>query len=139
MVKYICVEWPEYQIFTEHPRFREECYHCPDSYVYFIPEDLYKEVIYKTAVLKKYKNTELGTIVCYENYAVVDGITNYYYDKSNIKKGDIALIYNHDDKHWYLSKIVSYSDEHSIIVENSDLLIGINCELIGYRDPEIPF
>lgn len=45
MVKYICVEWPEYQIFMEHPRFREECYYCPDSSVYFIPEDLYDEVM----------------------------------------------------------------------------------------------
>ena len=45
MIKYIAVEWPEYQIFMEHPQFREECYFCPDVDLYFIPEDLYNEVI----------------------------------------------------------------------------------------------
>lgn len=45
MIKYIAEEWPEYQIFMEHPLFREECYFCQDANLYFIPEDLYNEVI----------------------------------------------------------------------------------------------
>lgn len=139
MTKYISVEWPEYQYFMGHPRFRDECYYCPDASIYFIPEDLYEEVTYKLQFPKKYENTNLGTIVCYENYAVVEGTTNYYYDESDIKKGNIALVYNHDDKDWYLSKIVACSDGFPIMLENSNLLIGINCELIGHRDPEIPF
>lgn len=139
MVKYICVEWPEYQIFMEHPRFGEDCHYCPDSSVYFIPEDLYEEVTYKLQFPKKYENTNLGTIVCYENYAVVEGTTNYYYDESDIKKGNIALVYCYDNKNWYISKIVACSDGFPIMLENSNLLIGINCELIGHRDPEIPF
>ena len=47
MTKYIAVEWPEYQIFMEHPQFREECYFCPDANLYFIPENLYNEVVYE--------------------------------------------------------------------------------------------
>ena len=47
MIKYIAVEWPEYQIFMEHPQFREECYFCPDANLYFIPENLYNEVVYE--------------------------------------------------------------------------------------------
>ena len=47
MIKYIAVEWPEYQIFMEHPQFREECYFCLDADIYFIPENLYNEVIYE--------------------------------------------------------------------------------------------
>lgn len=38
MTKYIAVEWPEYQIFMEHPRFEKDCYYCPDSSVYFVPD-----------------------------------------------------------------------------------------------------
>lgn len=42
-MKYVAIEWPKYQIFMEHPRFREECYYCSDDNIYFIPEDLYNE------------------------------------------------------------------------------------------------
>lgn len=66
MTKYICVEWPEYQFFIEHPRFEEDCYYCSDENVYFIPEDLYNEIDDKLEFPKKYGDTNLGTIVCYE-------------------------------------------------------------------------
>ena len=46
-IKYIAVEWPEYQIFMEYPKFREECYFCSDANIYFIPEDLYNKVMYE--------------------------------------------------------------------------------------------
>lgn len=48
--KYILVQWPQSQLFMEHPRF-DECYlvqpleHQPQySSAYFIPEDLYEEL-----------------------------------------------------------------------------------------------
>ena len=47
MTKYIGVEWPEYQIFMEYPEFREKCYYCSDSNIYFIPEDLYNKMYEK--------------------------------------------------------------------------------------------
>ena len=45
MQKYIKVDWPDYQEFDEHPRFKEECFFCSETWSgsYFIPEDLYNE------------------------------------------------------------------------------------------------
>ena len=51
MTKYILAQWPESQIFMEHPRF-SECLFVEDldghtevgSSAYMIPEDLYNEV-----------------------------------------------------------------------------------------------
>ena len=136
MVKYICVEWPEYQIFMEHPRFREECYYCPDSSVYFIPEDLYEEVTYKLQFPKKYENTELGTVVCYETRAVVNGEDTYWYDEDLIKKGSKVLIYNHEIENypkWIISKCKACSTGFPILFEDRNLLPGINCEIIGVK------
>lgn len=136
MVKYICVEWPEYQIFMGHSRFREDCYYCPDSSVYFIPEDLYEEVTYKLQFPKKYENTELGTIVCYETRAVVNGEDTYWYDEDLIKKGSEVLIYNHEIENypkWIISKCIACSTGFPILFENRNLLPGINCEIIGVK------
>lgn len=136
MVKYICVEWPEYQIFMEHPRFGEDCHYCPDSSVYFIPEDLYKEVTYKLQFPKKYENTELGTIVCYETRAVVNGEDTYWYDENLIKKGSEVLIYNYEIENypkWIISKCIACSTGFPILFENRNLLPGINCEIIGVK------
>ena len=48
--RYILVEWPEIQIFMDHPRWSEcifcmeiEGHPCPDQ-SYMVPESLYKEV-----------------------------------------------------------------------------------------------
>ena len=136
MVKYICVEWPEYQIFMEHPRFREECYYCPDSSVYFIPEDLYEEVTYKLQFPKKYENTELGTVVCYETRAVVNGEDTYWYDEDLIKKGSEVLLYNHEIENypkWIISKCIACSTGFPLLFEDRNLLPGINCEIIGVK------
>lgn len=59
MIKYINVDWPEYQLFMDHSRFRDECYYCSDSNVYFVPEDLYDEVMNKLEFPKKYEDTNL--------------------------------------------------------------------------------
>lgn len=50
MTKYIYVEWPEYQMFMEHSEFVEKCYYCPDSDAYFVPEDMYMEIMYPCKV-----------------------------------------------------------------------------------------
>lgn len=144
MTKYIKVDWPDSQRFADN----EECYIAipidPTNYeisgnTYMVPEDLYNEVMNKLEFPKKYENTNLGTIVCYETRAIVNGNQTYWYDESNIQKGNIALIYNHNDDKWYISKIVACSEGFPIVLEDSSLLVGINCELIGHYDPELPF
>lgn len=131
MTKYICVEWPEYQIFMEHPRFEDECYYCPDSSVYFIPEDLYNEVMNKLEFPKKYENTNLGTIICYETRAVVNGEQTFWYDESNLKKGSTVLVYNHDSDEWIITTCTGCSPNMPILVADKNCIIAINSELIG--------
>lgn len=142
MTKYIAVEWPESQKFVDY----KECYlaipndptdYEPSGNTYMVPEDLYNEVIYKLQFPKKYENTNLGTIVCYETRAVVNE-EPYWYDESDIRRGNIALIYD-ENGNWHTSKIVACSKGFPIMLEDSEFIIGINCELIGHRDPEIPF
>lgn len=137
MVKYICVEWPEYQFFMDHQRFMDECYYCPDANVYFVSEDLYDEVMNKLEFPKKYEDTNLGTIVCYETRAVVNGEGTYWYDEDLIKRESEVLIYNHDIENypkWIISKCVACSEGFPILFEDSNLLPGINCEIIGVRN-----
>lgn len=135
-MKYIKVDWPESQNFIG----KSGCYDiCNDPPLVFVPENLYDEVMYKLQFPKKYENTNLGTIVCYENYAVVNGSDYYYYDEDNLKRGNIALIYKHDDEDWYTSTIIACSTNMPILLEDLDLLIGLNCELIGVLDPNIPY
>lgn len=138
-MKYIKTNWPEYQGFMELPDFHERCFFCAEDNSYFIPEDLYDEVTYKLQFPKKYENTNLGTIVCYENYAVVNGNNYYYYNEDDFKRGNIALIYKYDDEDWCTSTIIACSTNMPILLEDVNLLIGLNCELIGVRDPNIPF
>lgn len=134
MTKYIKVDWPESQKFMDN----EECYlamnpYDPPTSVYMVPEELYNKLQFP----KKYEDTNLGTIICYENYAVVNGTTNYHYDITDIKKGNIALIY--DGINWHTSKIVACTESFPILLEDSEFIIGINCEFIGHNDPEMPF
>lgn len=135
-MKYIKTDWPESQEFMD----KEGVYKCiEDTGSLFVPEDLYDEITYKLQFPKKYENTNLGTIVCYENYAVVNGTEYYYYDEDLIKRGNIALIYKHDDEEWCTSTIKACSTNMPILLEDNSLFIGLNCELIGVRDPNIPF
>lgn len=138
MTKYIKEDWPEYQEFMEHPNFYERCFFCSEDDSYFIPEDLYDEVTYKLQFPKKYENTNLGTIVCYETRAVVNGNQSYWYDESDIRKGNIALIYD-ENGNWHTSKIKACSKGFPIMLEDSEFVIGINCVLVGHYNPEIPF
>lgn len=137
MTKYIKESWPEYQEFMRRPDFYEKCFFCSEDNSYFIPEDLYDEVMNRLEFPKKYENTELGTIVCYETRAVVNGEDTYWYDESLIKRGSKVLIYNHDIENypkWIVSKCVTCSEGFPILFEDNKLLPGINCEIIGVRN-----
>ena len=93
MTKYVKVDWPDSQYFYD----KGGCYNvCNDPPLVFVPEDLYDEVMYKLQFPKKYENTNLGTIVCYETRAIVNGNETFWYDLSCLKKGDEVLVYNHD-------------------------------------------
>lgn len=136
MTKYIKVDFPDSQNFIDN----KECYFVISndsaennisSGIIMVPEDIYNEVMYKLQFPKKYENTNLGTIVLYENYAIVNGETTYWYNAQDAKKGDIALIY--DGENWYTSKIIACTKVFPIILENSEFVIGINCEFIGYK------
>lgn len=141
MSKYIKVSWPDCQKYMDNKRCYIAISNDPTDYevsgnIYMVPEDLYN--MDKLEFPKKYENTGLGTIVCYETRAVVNGEDTYWYDEGGINKGDIALIYDKSGN-WHTSKIVACSEGFPIVLEDSDFLIGINCEFIGHRDPEIPF
>lgn len=145
MTKYVRVDWPESQVYIDHPRFKKECMlvivmddAIPDMDVpsIMVPEDLYEEVTYKLQFPKKYENTELGTIVCYETRAVVNGEDTYWYDEDLIKKGSEVLIYNHEIENypkWIVSKCIACSTGFPILFEDRNLLPGINCEIIGVK------
>lgn len=139
-MKYIKVDWPEYQDFMDYPKFREECYFCSDSNSYFIPEDLYGQIAYKLDFPAKYENTAIGTIVCYETRAIVNGKDIYWYDIDDcIKKGSEVLVYNHDAEdrpEWIITKCKLCSVGFPIILEDDKLIDGINCEIIGVKIDE---
>lgn len=135
MNKYVKVEWPDSQKFEEFkdcfiaiPINREN--YTVSGNTFMVPEDLYKEVMYKLSFPKRYRNTNLGTIICYENYAVVDGDDRYYYDLSDLKKGDKLLVNCHDGS-WVITTCKACSYKMPIIMENDNLLEGINCTIIG--------
>ena len=141
MTKYILVDWPEIQDYMEHPRYRE-CYSANSideneaTGVWFVPEDLYEEVTYKLQFPKVYDNTNLGTIVCYETRAVVNGEDTYWYDEDLIKRGSEILVYNHDIEDlpkWIITKCAACSAGFPILLENDHLCPGINCEIIGVK------
>lgn len=145
MTKYVLVSWPEIQNYMTHERWGE-CilcqsineHYCQDG-SWMVPEDLYNEVTYKLEFPKKYEDTNLGTIVCYETKAVVNGEDTYWYDEDNVKKGDIVLIYDHYNKKWHTSKVIACTEDFPILLDDPEFVIGINCEFIGHRDPNIPF
>lgn len=142
MTKYVIISWPEVKYFLDNERW-SECIFCKNvkdhpvkEGSWAIPEDLYDKVTYKLQFPKKFENTNLGTIICYENYAVVNGADYYYYDESNIKRGNEALIYNYDDKKYYICKIVACGLNLPILLDKDKFFIGLNCELIGHRNPD---
>ena len=139
MIKYIKVDWPESQEFMD---YKEETFVCADrENTLFVPENLYNEVMYKLQFPKKYENTSLGTIVCYETRAVVNENETFWYDLSDLKKGNKILIYNHsipseyNKPEWFITTCKACSQGFPILLEDDIAIPGLNCEIIGYYDP----
>lgn len=127
MVKYIKVDWPESQYFTD----KDRCYSiCADPPLIFVPEELYNEIMNKLEFPKKYENTNLGTIVCYETRAIVNGEEIFWYDH-NPKKGDKLLIYNHPNDTWKIVTCIANQEGFPMLIDSKEGIIGFNEEIIG--------
>lgn len=116
MDKYIRVEWPEYQQFESHPKFKEECYYSADSNVYFIPEDLYNDILNKIYELPdEYKE-------------------NYTTDFDRVKKDQNLLVFIYETEEFKVFKsLVNWnaSFPFPILLKDSDFLDGINCDVVA--------
>lgn len=133
MVKYIMVSWPEIQDFMNDKRW-EDCVFCqsvkghqvPDS-TWMIPEDFYNDI--KNQFPREFQ-TNIGTIVCYEDKAFVNS-EEFIYDRK-IKKGDKVLVYIPNENSWQIAycKITEH-ESFPLVLDDSSLLTGINCEIIG--------
>lgn len=145
MIKYIKVEWPDIQKFQELPNYYEKCYEHESGMITFVPENLYNKVINKPQFPNKYENTNLGTIVCYETRAVVNGCETFWYDLSDLKEGNKVLIYNYDiasgynRPKWIITTCKVCDEKFPIILEDAACAPGINCEIVGHYNPEILF
>lgn len=132
MVKYICVEWPEYQIFMEHPRFREECYYCPDSSVYFIPEDLYDKVM-EGRMFPVEQDINLGHLTINKDsvtLSTTDETITFVYDYTRIPRNTRILFYSPDKGYWISKSTVTVFGSIPGIYENGEMP-GIDCEIVG--------
>lgn len=93
--------------------------------------------MYKLQFPKKYENTNLGTVVCYETRAVVNGEDIYWYDIDGlIKRGSKVLIYNHEVEgypEWITAECKSCSTGFPILLDDNALFPGINCEIVGVK------
>ena len=132
MTKYICVEWPEYQIFMEHPRFRDECYYCPDSSVYFIPEDLYDEVM-EERMFPAEQDINIGHLTINKDsvtLSTTDETITFVYDYTRIPRNTRILFYSPDKGYWISKSTVTVFGSMPGIYENGEMP-GINCEIVG--------
>lgn len=131
MTKYICVEWPEYQIFMEHPRFEDNCYYCPDSSVYFIPEDLYNEV--EERMFTTEQDINLGHLTINKDsvtLSTTDETITFVYDYTKIPKNTRILFYSLDKGYWISKSTVTVFESMTGIYENGEIP-GINCKIVG--------
>lgn len=132
MTKYIYVEWPEYQIFMEHPRFEDDCYYCPDSSVYFIPEDLYSEVM-KERMFPAEQDINLGHLTINKDSVTLlttDETITFVYDYTRIPRNTRVLFYSPDKGYWISKSIVTAFGSMPGIYENGEMP-GINCKIVG--------
>lgn len=140
MTKYIMVAWPEIQYYMDHERWNDciACqnvrnHQCPDD-AWMVPEEVYEEVSYKRQFPKTYENTKVGKVVCYYDKAVVNDSEVFEYDKE-LKKGDKVLIYDQDNKDWIITECTApFNGNLPCLFKDNHLLVGINCEIIGYHD-----
>ena len=131
MTKYVCVEWPEYQIFMDHPRFEDNCYYCPDSSVYFIPEDLYNEV--EERMFPAEQDINLGHLTINKDsvtLSTTDETITFVYNYTKIPKNTRILFYSPDKGYWISKSTVTVFESMTGIYENGEIP-GINCEIVG--------
>lgn len=131
MTKYVCVEWPEYQIFMDHPRFEDNCYYCPDSSVYFIPEDLYNEV--EERMFSAEQDINLGHLTINKDsvtLSTTDETITFVYDYTKIPKNTRILFYSPDKGYWISKSTITVFESMTGIYENGEIP-GINCEIVG--------
>lgn len=131
MTKYVCVEWPEYQFFMDHPRFEDNCYYCPDSSVYFIPEDLYNEV--EERMFTAEQDINLGHLTINKDsvtLSTTDETITFVYDYTRIPKNTRILFYSPDKGYWISKSTVTVFESMTGIYENGEIP-GINCEIVG--------
>lgn len=110
--------WPDYQIYMEHPNFKEDSYYNADNNVYFIPDYIIKEID------KQYNNTLEG--MCRYTDEVIDAIFE------NNKK----LIMNkeqYQDKLWLE---LSEESRERIVNDYLDLLSDTGRWVNDYTDEE---
>lgn len=132
MTKYICVKWPEYQIFMEHPRFEDDCYYCPDSSMYFISEDLYDEVM-EERMFPAEQDINLGHLTINKDsvtLSTTDETITFVYDYTRIPRNTRILFYSPDNGYWIGKSTVTVFGSMPGIYENGEMP-GINCEIIG--------
>lgn len=132
MTKYVCVERPEYQIFMEHPRFEDDCYYCPDSSVYFIPEDLYDEVV-EERMFPAEQDINLGHLTINKDsvtLSTTDETVTFVYNYTKIPRNTRILFYSPDKGYWISKSTVTVFGSMPGIYENGEMP-GINCEIVG--------
>lgn len=132
MTKYIYVEWPEYQVFMEHPRFEDDCYYCPDSSVYFIPEDLYDEVMEKR-MFPAEQDINLGHLTINKDsvtLSTTDETITFVYDYTRIPRNTRVLFYSPGKGYWISKSTVTVFGSMPGIYENGEMP-GIDCEIVG--------
>lgn len=132
MTKYIKVDWPELQKFQELSNYNDDCYEMESGTVAFVPEELYEEVMRKLEFPKKYEDTNIGTVVLYANYAVVNGNKHYYYNLDHLRRNDEVLTYSSDSKEWNITICKACSRGFPVLLEDKSLIPGINCVIVGF-------
>ncbi len=97
MIKYIKVDWPDYQEFIELPEF-DECFYCVEDNSYFIPEYLYNKTTLNSFQLPdKYKDKftlefnkinrgqkVLVEISSFKEYKIEESVINWKIDLVNV-------------------------------------------------------
>lgn len=132
MTKYIRVDWPEYQLFMDHSRFRDECYYCPDASVYFVPEDLYDEVM-EERMFPAEQDINIGHLTINKDsvtLSTTDETITFVYDYTRIPRNTRILFYSPDKGYWISKSTVTVFGSMPGIYENGEMP-GINCEIVG--------
>lgn len=136
MTKYIKLDWPEYQEYMEHPKFREDSYYIADCNSYMIPEYIIEDIDRGLIPPETtFENTSIGTVTLYNTLAVVNAKDVYDYREPT--KGEEVLIYLYHDEDFRITTCKVSSKGFPILFEDNTLLEGLNCKLIGTKDNNI--